>query len=59
MGLREYVAHVAATVSRAPSENDTFQMAAVLLEPLSMRAGVDSYESVDDDATLALSEARP
>ncbi|MDB4935793.1 MAG: hypothetical protein JWP87_2765 [Labilithrix sp.] len=57
MGLREYVAHVAATVSRVGGgENDGFQLAAVLLEPLSMRAGVDSYESVDDDATLALSD---
>jgi hypothetical protein len=59
MGLREYVAHVAATVSRVQStENDAFQLAAVLLEPLSMRAGVDSYEAVDDDATLATSELR-
>jgi hypothetical protein len=59
MGLREYVAHVAATVSRVQStEHDAFQVAAVLLEPLSMRAGVDSYEAVDDDATLAMSELR-
>jgi hypothetical protein len=51
LALREYVAHVAATVRR--TDNDSIVLAAVLLEPLSARAGsVDSYESVDDDATI-------
>lgn len=51
MALREYVAHVAATVRR--TENDSIERAAVLLLPLSVRAGSDdAYESVDDDATI-------
>lgn len=51
MVLREYVAHVAATVRR--TENDSIETAAVLLLPLSVRAGSDdAYESVDDDATI-------
>jgi len=51
LALREYVAQVAATVRR--SEPASVETAARLLEPLSIRAGgADSYEAVDDDATL-------
>lgn len=51
LALRDYVAHVAATVRR--TDNDSVILAALLLEPLSARAGsADSYESVDDDATI-------
>lgn len=51
LALREYVAHVAATVRR--TDNESVIVAAVLLEPLSARAGSpDFYESVDQDATI-------
>lgn len=51
LALREYVAHVAATVRRTDSAS--VGTAARLLEPLSIRAGsADSYEALDDDATL-------
>ena len=51
MALREYIAHVAATVRR--TENESIEVAAVLLLPLSVRAGSDEgYEAVDDDATI-------
>jgi len=51
MALREYVAHVAATVRR--TDHASVERAAVLLLPLSVRAGSDDeYESVDDDATI-------
>ena len=51
LALREYVAHVAATVRR--TEVDSVGTAARLLEPLSIRAGsADSYEALDDNATL-------
>ena len=51
LALREYVAHVAATVRRTDSAS--VGTAARLLEPLPIRAGsADSYEAHDDDATL-------
>ncbi len=51
MALREYVAQVAATVRR--TENESLEIAAALLLPLSVRAGSeDIYEAVDDDATI-------
>ena len=50
LAVREYVAHVAAMVRR--TDNETITMAAILLEPLSLRAGgADAYES-PDDATI-------
>jgi hypothetical protein len=51
MALREYVAHVAATVRR--TENESIERAAVLLLPLSVRAGSDDlYETLDGDTTM-------
>ncbi len=51
LALREYVAHVAATVRR--NEPSSVETAARLLAPLSIRAGSpDSYDALDDDATL-------
>ena len=50
LALREYVAHVAATVRR--NETASVELAAVLLQPLSARHGEDVHESVDDDATI-------
>jgi hypothetical protein len=53
LAVREYVAHVAAMVRRTDSE--TVTMAAVLLEPLSLRAGgADAYESLDDDTIVSV-----
>ncbi len=49
MALREYVAQVAATVRR--NDPDSIALADRLLLPISSRA-VDSWESVDDDATI-------
>ncbi len=47
MALRDYVAQVAATVRR--THNESIEMAAVLLLPLSVRAGSpDLYETVDE-----------
>jgi hypothetical protein len=50
LALREYVAQVAATVRR--NENDSIETAAILLRPVSARAGDDEYECVDDDAEI-------
>jgi hypothetical protein len=51
MALREYVAQVAATVKR--NDMESVGMADRLLEPISSRAtAADSWESVDDDATV-------
>ncbi len=48
LAVREYVAHVAAMVRR--SDSDTVAMAAILLEPLSLRAGsADVGDSFDDE----------
>jgi len=52
MALREYVAQVAATVRR--TETESIQTAALLLEPLSLRAGVDSSECLDDDTIVSV-----
>ncbi len=56
LAIREYVAHVAAMVRRDDSE--TVRMAALLLEPLSLRAGgadaADAYESLDDETVVSV-----
>lgn len=50
MAMREYVANVAATVRR--DEVESMETAAVLLHPMSLRAGADEYETVDSDVTI-------
>jgi hypothetical protein len=53
LAVREYVAHVAAMVRRTDGESVT--MAAVLLEPLSLRAGsTDTYDALDDDTIVSV-----
>jgi hypothetical protein len=54
LALREYVAHVAAMVRR--TDNDTIAMAAILLEPLSLRAGADAdaYDGPEDETLVSV-----
>jgi len=54
LAVREYVAHVAAMVRR--TDNDTIAMAAILLEPLSLRAcaDVDAYDAPDDETIVSV-----
>ncbi len=54
LAVREYVAHVAAMVRR--TDNDTIAMAAILLEPLSLRAGadVDAYDAPEDETLVSV-----
>lgn len=53
LAVREYVAHVAAMVRR--TDHETVTMAAVLLEPLSLRAGgTDAYDALDDDTLVSV-----
>jgi hypothetical protein len=51
MALREYVAQVAATVRR--NEQDSVELAAALLEPLTMRVTAGAAFEGYDDATMA------
>jgi hypothetical protein len=52
MAVREYVAHVAAMVRR--TDDDTVAMAAVLLGPLSLRAGGEGTYDDDDDTIVSV-----